>query len=171
VAQRLPARRAMIRAVRFSPDPIPLYFTSWIDTLNGGARHHGHSELPQRPPAHSFASELPLAARNSLNGPSGLRNLPSVHVGRQQETTPIACGRERNLWKNVRLRNPRPSLWRLGDTFPFSVRPKEIPPLIGSGSKNSQVPKQNSQGRKSCQTQPSTTQATENWPLAPIQMW
>ena len=52
VAQFFAARRAMIRAVRFSPHPIPLHFTSWIDTLNGGARHHGHSELPQRPPTH-----------------------------------------------------------------------------------------------------------------------
>ena len=52
VAQLFAARRAMIRAVRFSPHPIPLHFTSWIDTLNGGARHNGHSELPQRPPTH-----------------------------------------------------------------------------------------------------------------------
>jgi hypothetical protein len=52
VAQLFPARRAMVGAVRFSPHPIPLHFTSWIDTLNGGARHHGHSELPQWPPTH-----------------------------------------------------------------------------------------------------------------------
>jgi hypothetical protein len=52
VAQLFPARRAMVGAVRFSPHPIPLHFTSWIDTLDGGARHHGHSELPQRPPTH-----------------------------------------------------------------------------------------------------------------------
>jgi hypothetical protein len=53
MAQLFPARRAMVGAVRFGPHPIPFHFTSWIDTLNSGARHHGHSELPQRPPTHS----------------------------------------------------------------------------------------------------------------------
>ena len=52
MAQFFPARRAVIGAVRFGPHPIALHFTSWIDTLNSGARHHGHSELPQRPPTH-----------------------------------------------------------------------------------------------------------------------
>ena len=59
VAQRLPARGAMVGAVGFSPHPIPLHFTSWIDTLNSGARHHGHSELPQRPPTHSLQVNFP----------------------------------------------------------------------------------------------------------------
>jgi hypothetical protein len=52
VPQRLPARRTMIGAGGIGPHPIPLHFTLWIDTLNGGARHHGHSELPQWPPTH-----------------------------------------------------------------------------------------------------------------------
>ena len=52
VAQRFPARGAMVGASNIGPHPIPLHFTSWIDTLNSGARHHGHSELPQRPPTH-----------------------------------------------------------------------------------------------------------------------
>jgi len=59
VAQLSPARRAMVGAIRFGPHPIPLHFTSWIDTLNGGARHHGHSELPQRPPVHSLQVNSP----------------------------------------------------------------------------------------------------------------
>ena len=59
VAQLFPARRAMVGAVRFGPHPIPLHFTSWIDTPNGGARHHGHSELPQRPPVHSLQVNSP----------------------------------------------------------------------------------------------------------------
>ena len=53
VPQRFSARRAMVGASGIGPHPIPLHFTSWIDTLNGGARHHGHSEFPQRPPTHS----------------------------------------------------------------------------------------------------------------------
>ncbi len=52
VPQVFSARRATIRAGGIGPHPISLHFTSWIDTLNGGARHHGHSELPQRPPTH-----------------------------------------------------------------------------------------------------------------------
>jgi hypothetical protein len=59
VAQQLPTRGAMVGAVRFSPHPIPLHFTSWIDTLDSGARHHGHSELPQRPPTHSAEVSSP----------------------------------------------------------------------------------------------------------------
>ena len=49
----------MVGAVRFSPHPISLHFASWIDTLYGGARHHGHSELPQRPPTHSAEVSSP----------------------------------------------------------------------------------------------------------------
>jgi hypothetical protein len=59
VAQRFPASRAMVGAVCFGPHPIPLHFTSWIDTLYGGARHDGHSELPQRPPTHSAEVSSP----------------------------------------------------------------------------------------------------------------
>jgi hypothetical protein len=59
VAQLFPARRAMVGAVPFSPHPISLHFASWIDTLYGGARHHGHSELPQRPPTHSAGMSSP----------------------------------------------------------------------------------------------------------------
>src|SRR5258708_26531791 len=59
VAQLFATPRAMIRAVRFSPHPLPLHFTSWIDTLNSGARHHGHSELPQRPPTHPAEASSP----------------------------------------------------------------------------------------------------------------
>jgi hypothetical protein len=87
VAQLFPARRAMVGAVPFSPHPISLHFASWIDTLYGGARHHGHSELPQRPPTHSAGMKLPLAARNSTNGPSGPTNSRSRHLGCQRKTT------------------------------------------------------------------------------------
>jgi hypothetical protein len=59
VAQRLPASRAMVGADRLRPHPIPLYFTLWIDTLNSGARHNGHSELPQRPPTHPAEVSFP----------------------------------------------------------------------------------------------------------------
>src|ERR1700720_2016529 len=59
MTQLFPARRAMVGAVRFRPHPIPLHFTSWIDTLDGGARHHGHSELPQRPPPHFAGMSFP----------------------------------------------------------------------------------------------------------------
>ena len=62
VAQFFPARRTTIGAGCIGPHPIPLHFTSWIDTLNSGARHHGHSELPQRPPTHS-AEVSPLGGQ------------------------------------------------------------------------------------------------------------
>jgi len=52
MAQFFPARRTTVGAGGFGPHPVPLHFTSRIDTLNSGARHHGHSELPQRPPTH-----------------------------------------------------------------------------------------------------------------------
>src|SRR5579863_8275108 len=53
VPQRFSASRAMLGAGGVGPHPISPHFTSWINTLNGGARHHGHSELPQWPPTHS----------------------------------------------------------------------------------------------------------------------
>jgi len=59
VAQLFATRGAMVGAVRFGPHPIPLHFTSWINTLDSGARHHGHSELPQRPPTHSAEVSSP----------------------------------------------------------------------------------------------------------------
>ena len=57
--QCLSAGRAILSAGGIGPHPIPLHFTSWIDTLNSGARHHGHSELPQRPPVHSLPVNSP----------------------------------------------------------------------------------------------------------------
>jgi hypothetical protein len=59
VAQRFSASRAMVGAGGIGPHPIPLHFTTWIDTLNSGAWHHGHSELPQRPPTHSAEVSSP----------------------------------------------------------------------------------------------------------------
>jgi len=98
VPQRFSARRAMVGASGIGPHPISLHFTSWIDTPNGGARHHGHSELPQRPQL-TLRKWAPLVARDSTNGPSGPANSHSAHLRRQQKTTPIACGPQRNLWK------------------------------------------------------------------------
>jgi hypothetical protein len=106
VAQLFPARRAMVGAVRFSPHPIPLHFTSWIDTLNGGARHHGHSELPQRPPTHPAEVSSPWRPeirRTDRADPQILaprtwgvnRNPPQQVVA----TTQI-CGKNNELSKN-----------------------------------------------------------------------
>lgn len=52
MAQRLATKRTLVGANCLRPHPIPLHFTLWIDTLNRGARHDGHSELPQQPPSH-----------------------------------------------------------------------------------------------------------------------
>ena len=61
MAQFSPAPRTKIGAVGFRPHPIPLHFTLWIDTLNRGARHYGHSELPQRPQLTLDSSEYPVS--------------------------------------------------------------------------------------------------------------
>ena len=50
--QRLTTQRTMVGADHLRSHPISLHFTLWIDTLNRGARHDGHSELPQQPPSH-----------------------------------------------------------------------------------------------------------------------
>src|SRR4029077_21285553 len=79
-----------------------------------------------------------------------------------QILTPRAWGVNRKLpqplvvrKKSVEKRSASQSsvarLCPLSDAFPSTKRPKEIPLVIRSRSKNSQVPKQNSQRRKSCQ--------------------
>jgi len=121
MAQRLSASRAMLGAGRIGPHPIPLHFTSWIDTLNGGARHHGHSELPQRPTSHSVEVS-PLAARNSTNGPSGPANFRSAHLWSQRKTTPTACGTAKYLWKNRENSSNHPAALRRLVTFSHPLR-------------------------------------------------
>jgi hypothetical protein len=91
VPQRLSARRAMVGSHSFGPHPIPLHFTSWIDTLNSGARHNGHSELPQRPPTHSAEVSSPWRPEIRRTGRAdpqifalrtwGVNRKPPQHLG------------------------------------------------------------------------------------------
>jgi len=100
-AQGLAAQRTPIGTDRFGPHPIPFQVAFRIDTPNGGARHDGHSELPQRPPTHS-GGVTPFAARDSPNGPSELCDFCAVLRGCQWETSPTAqitaffCGKSAN---------------------------------------------------------------------------
>ena len=139
VAQLFAARRAMIRAVRFSPHPIPLHFTSWIDTLNGGARHHGHSELPQRPPTHS-AEVSPFGGQRFDERTERTSKFSLRALGVSTENHP---NRLRSPKKSVEKRSafsssafhPTPLI----NAFPSTPRPKEISLGIRSRNKNSQV--------------------------------
>jgi hypothetical protein len=124
MAQRLSASRAMLGAGGVGPHPISLHFTFGIDTLNGGARHHGHSELPQRPTSHSVEVS-PLAARNSTNGPSGLANFRSAHLWCQRKTTPTACGTAKYLWKNRENSSNHPAALRRLVTFSHPSRARK----------------------------------------------
>ena len=99
VAQGLAAQWTMVGADGFRPHPVPLHFTLWIDTLNRGARHYGHSELPQRPQL-TLGWRAPLAARNSTNRPSGRKDSFSLRLWSQWKSTPTPCGHITFLWKN-----------------------------------------------------------------------
>ena len=91
VAEGFPAQRALIGTNRFGPHPIPFDLALWIHTLNRGARHDGHSELP--PAAATHPREVsPLAARNSRNRPSGRCDFCAALPGCQRETEPDSCG-------------------------------------------------------------------------------
>jgi len=65
MAQRFAAKRALVGADYLRPHPIPLHFTLWIDTLNRGARHDGHSELPQRLPTRPLPAS-PLGGQSFI---------------------------------------------------------------------------------------------------------
>jgi hypothetical protein len=99
VPQRFSASRAMVGADSLGPHPIPLHFTLWIDTLHGGARHNGHSELPQRPPTHPVEVSSPW--RPEIRGTD--RADPQIFAPRtwgcQRKTTPTPCGSDKSVEK------------------------------------------------------------------------
>jgi hypothetical protein len=147
VPQLFPARRATIGAGGFGPHPIPLHFTSWIDTLNGGARHHGHSELPQRPPTHP--AEVSSPWRPEIRGKDRVDT--QILARRTWGVNRKPCEPHGVPKKSVEKHSTsQPSAARLSpliDAFPSAQPPKGIRPVIRSRSKNSQVSKQDSQRR------------------------
>ena len=146
VPQLFPARRATIGAGGFGPHPIPLHFTSWIDTLNGGARHHGHSELPQRPPTHP--AEVSSPWRPEIRGKDRVDT--QILARRTWGVNRKPCEPHGVPKKSVEKHFSQSSAARLSpliDAFPSAQPPKGIRPVIRSRSKNSQVSKQDSQRR------------------------
>jgi len=109
VAQLFPACRAMLGAGRIGPHPISLHFTSWIDTLNSGARHHGHSELPQRPPVHSLQVNSPWRPeiRGTDRADSQILVPRAWAVNRNQPEQRVVtlqfCGKTRNVRTSLHL--------------------------------------------------------------------
>src|SRR5579864_9362524 len=109
VPQLFSARRATIGGGGFSPHPIPLHFASWIDTLNSGARHHGHSELPQRPPTHS-AEVSPFGGQKFAAQTERTRKFSLRALVASTENHPNRLWLTKNLWKNSPSSNPPPSI-------------------------------------------------------------
>jgi hypothetical protein len=137
--QLFPARRAVVGAVRVGPHPIPLHFTSWIDTLNGGARHHGHSELPQRPPTHP--AEVSSPWRPEIRGAD--RADPQILTprtwgvnGKPPQQLVVS---KKSVEKHSASQPAVPGLCPLSGAFPSTARPIGNPLVLRSKSKNSQV--------------------------------
>ena len=137
--QRLPASRAILRASRIGPHPIPLHFTSWIDTLNGGARHHGHSELPQRPPVHSLQVNSPWRPEIRRTDRADLQIFAPRTWGVNRKLPQPLVVRKKSVEKRSASQSSVARLCPLSDAFPSTKRPKEISLVIRSKSKNSQV--------------------------------
>lgn len=64
MAQGFAAGGALLGADELRAQPMASGFTTWIDALNGGARHEGHNALSPWRPAHPLGGELPLAAKS-----------------------------------------------------------------------------------------------------------
>jgi len=105
--QLFPARRAMLGAGGVGPHPISLHFTSWIDTLNSGARHHGHSELPQRPPTHS-AEVSPFGGQRFDERTERTSKFSLRALGASTGNYPNRLRQPRNLWKSDRVAGHHP---------------------------------------------------------------
>src|SRR5882762_320339 len=105
--QLFPARGAMLGAGGVGPHPISLHFTFGIDTLNGGARHHGHSELPQRPPTHS-AEVSPFGGQKFFERTQRTRKFSPRALVASIENHPNRLWQPRNLWKSDRLAGHHP---------------------------------------------------------------
>jgi len=153
--QRFSASRAMLGAGGIGPHPISLHFTSWIDTLNSGARHHGHSELPQRPPVHSLQVNSPWRPEIRRTDPADPQILAPHSWGVNGKPPPQLVVAKISVEKQSISRPFSASPVPLSDAFPSIKPPKGISPVIRSRSKNSQVPKQDSQRRQLCQITPS----------------
>jgi len=113
VPQLFPASRAALGVGGTSPHPISLHFTLWIDTSNRGARHHGHSALPQWPPTHPAEVSYPWRPEIRGTDPSDTQILPPFTWGVNGKPPPLLvaliqiCGNFINL-RTIRCLPARP---------------------------------------------------------------
>lgn len=87
------ANRAVLRAKKIGAKPMASFFTSWIDTLNGGARHQGHSALPQWLPAQRM-SVSPHGSKEMCERTGRTRGLL-----RADES--VSTGKRRKRWEFI----------------------------------------------------------------------
>lgn len=167
MSQRFSASRALLGAGGVGPHPISLHFTSWIDTLNGGARHHGHSELPQRPPTHSAEVSSPWRPEIRRTDRADPQILAPHSWGVNGKPPPQLVVAKISVEKQTTSRPSSSNLLPLSDAFPSTKPPKGISSVIRSRSKYSQVPKQNSQRRQLCQITPSISVRAAICPRSP----
>jgi hypothetical protein len=139
VAQLFPTCWAMAGARGTGLHPISLHFTPWIDTLHSGARHHGHSELPQRPPTHPAKVSSPW--RPEIRGAD--RTDPQILTlrtwgvnGKPPQQLVVS---KKTVEKHSASQPAVPRLCPLSDAFPSTTRPIGNPFVVRSRSKNSQV--------------------------------
>jgi hypothetical protein len=59
MAKEFAAGGALLGADQLGAQPITPRFTTWIDALNGGARHEGHPALSRWLPAHPAVMSSP----------------------------------------------------------------------------------------------------------------
>ena len=102
VAEGFAASRAMLGADEVGANPVSPFFTTWIDTLNGGARHQGHNALPQLPPAQRV-NVSPWAARKCLAEPHECEDCCAGVNESQRERD----SRRQKIFEVVEKRHPR----------------------------------------------------------------
>jgi hypothetical protein len=59
VTKGFAAGGALLGVNKLGAEPVASGFAMWIDTLNGGARHEGHTALSPWRPAHPCAVSFP----------------------------------------------------------------------------------------------------------------
>ena len=96
--QGFTANRAVLRAEKIGAKPMASLFTSWIDTLNCGARHQGHNALPQWLPAQRI-SVSPHGSKEMCERTGRTRGL--LRADERVSTAKRRKGREiiLRLWK------------------------------------------------------------------------
>jgi len=77
MAQGFATGGALLGADKLRTQPVASGFTTWIDALNGGARHEGHNALSPWLPAHPWMVSFPWRPSQLLGGTkTGAKLLP-----------------------------------------------------------------------------------------------